>query len=156
ALPAVIGSNIALAIGSRVLSARELTPALNTKKISLFDGQITAWQRRLGFGTITLLPNDPSALNFENADKWLAFWSPLLNGAVDRKRRVGQEQAGDRYVDAVIETRQSLGEEDQSSHLNFRDIWLMLLVACGIAGPLDWFVLKKLDHRPWTYSTIVG
>jgi hypothetical protein len=156
ALPAAIGSNSALTLSSHVMSARELTPALNSKRISLLNDQMTAWQRRLGFGTITLLPIDPSAVSFDKPEQWLAFWSPLLGDAVDPRSRVKQEQVADSYVDAVIETRQALGEDDHFSSFDFRLMWLALLLAAGVAGPLDWFVLKKLKRKAWTYSTIPG
>ncbi|HEY7090424.1 MAG TPA: hypothetical protein VH518_20170, partial [Tepidisphaeraceae bacterium] len=94
-LPATVGDNTSVTVSPAALKSaglpprfgnlkgRLLTPIEGATPVDMFGGEIKAYRRDLGLGTILLLPVDCSSLLFENETKPTLFWTPLLAGAVD-------------------------------------------------------------------------
>jgi hypothetical protein len=178
-LPAEVGSNILTDLTEeslraaglpprfRQLKARQLVPRLGSESINLFGGESLAIRRRLGFGTITLLPFNPSTFMFQSPAQANAFWEPIIGQAVrfpDKNAKPGTPQYYTPYNDpmqqrrslAINEAMQQLGGIPGAGAFGFGYVATVMIGLMLVVGPLDWIVLKKLNRQPWTWATTTG
>jgi hypothetical protein len=142
------------------MNSYQLTPQADARRIDLLDGQLIACSRRLGLGTIVLLPIDASRLAFADAAKGRAFWQPLVAGMhvlppLGSSAAVVTSQDDQMQSDAVARIAQTLSFASAPG-FDFRSLIMVLAGMMVIVGPVDWLVLKLLGRRPWTWVTVSG
>jgi hypothetical protein len=122
-----------------------------------------------GFGRVGVLPFDASlgaSPDGPSAEQASRFWVKRMDGLLGRR---GIEFAGRRYVDRDSGEywHYELGESAEAANsvlehllripeLRPMSIWVVILLLVGLAvllGPVDYFVLKKLDRLPLTWVT---
>jgi len=171
-LPARIGSNVLLEIPPQVvnnaglpdrftrLRARVLQPKPGAEPIdALSTPQATGFVGRVGLGRVATLPFDASLLLFNDEPKAATFWSHVLiplgfdPSADDRgPLRFSADDRVTRLRSAV----EQIGSIEGAGSFDFGTIAWTLLGLMFIVGPLDWFVLKRLNRQPWTWATTAG
>ena len=139
-----------------------------------------AYRRRLGLGHVLVTPVDLSELQFNDAGHAGRFWGPLLAGMSVLPQRPGDagnappppaspRLEGDpdlaRQYAAGRVLEQFLGGQDDppgasastgttgDRHSGLPDFAAVLLGFMVVAGPVDWFVLRRLGRRSWTWVT---
>ncbi len=155
----------------RTFKARQLTPnvgaiVLPALGIGKNTGAFAVRQRR-GAGHVTMISFDASGLLFDSSSASQRFWSILL----DSKSRPGDDRSNVEF----LEKKSSSGDYNQSQNpsqalaagqvmdllgdvpgvgaFGFGYVAMVLIAIAIIVGPVDWFVLKKLNRQPWTWIT---
>jgi hypothetical protein len=123
----------------------------------------------VGFGRVGVLPFDVSlqaSPEKATAQQASRFWASRMDGLLGRRkieatdRRYGRYDEGDYW-------HYELGESAEAANsvlehllripeLRPMSIWVVILLLVGLAvllGPVDYFVLKKLDRLPLTWVT---
>jgi hypothetical protein len=181
ALPAIVGENISVQLSEDAvknaglpgrfanLKGRALTPTPDAQRVPIFGGEVIAYSRRVGFGTILLLPIDPSSFLFQDTNKAHAFWRPLVAGAVLLEEPKKEEQVNgniynntwneptyQRRINATTAVMDRIGDIPGAGQFGFWYIALAMSCLMLVVGPIDWIVLKRLGKQPWTWATTTG
>jgi hypothetical protein len=176
-LPATVGENTNVTVSPEALRAaglptrfgnmkgRILTPTDDAKPIKLFGGEVQAYKRTLGLGSVVLVPFDCSTLLIDGPDKAREFWRPLLDGAVDLTKRddnnpvnyyAYNDPAQQRRAHAASAVMNLLGNVPGAGSFGFTWVALVMIGLMVVVGPVDWIVLKRLGRQPWTWITTSG
>jgi hypothetical protein len=177
ALPATVGENTTVTVSAAAVDAaglparfanmkgRILSPKQDASAVPLFGGEVQAYRRQLGLGSIVVVPFDCSTLLISDQTKAQEFWKPLLKGAVDLKKR---DDSGPAYYpgynDPSIQRRAAaarslmdfLGNVPGAGRFGFSWVALVMIGLMVVVGPVDWIVLKRLGRQPWTWITTSG
>lgn len=172
-LPALVGPNTLLEIPTEIvrdaglpdrftrLRARALQPRPGAEVIdALSEPQSVGYAGHVGIGRVAVLPFDASLLLFSDADKAASFWSKVLaalgiDSSADRDTphryfTTDERAAG---IDAAVKQIDTI---EGAGSFDFGTIAWTLLGLMFVVGPIDWFVLKKLNRQPWTWATTTG
>ena len=125
-------------------------------------GVLRAWGPA-GFGRVGVCGFDPSALGVRNDRELAAFWLPQIRPLLSERKVVltnNPQQSNDRWShqlgpaakasNAVLEHLYNV-EELRPIHVGW--VVLILVVLALLIGPVDYLVLKRLGHLPWTWAT---
>lgn len=150
------------------MKSRALTPHEGAETVPLI-GDAVGYRSRFGLGSITLLPFDASGLVFLDGDGARQFWKPLLDEVVPVPWVSGEEPSAarrwnDPYVltaearrhGALVAAMEHVGNIPGVGRFGFSYVALVLMAMMLVVGPVDWFVLKRLGHQPWTWATTAG
>jgi len=126
----------------------------------------------VAFGRAAVLAFDPAVLGGRQGDNLARFWrdrlNPLLPGAQIEAGRYRDDPDG--YGYGGDDSYYLLGEDSRGANailthlMNIPELrplsiwWVigLLTVLTLLLGPIDYFVLKRLDRLPWTWVTAVG
>jgi hypothetical protein len=109
-----------------------------------------AARQRVGLGTVMLLSFDPTLLLFSQPANERALWATLAQEALPAAFRRAESFASTSPQDAAID---ALADIPGAGAFDMRWSILWLLGLAAIVGPIDWMVLKRIGHQPWTWVT---
>lgn len=172
-LPAVVGPNVLLELPDDAvhrlglperftrLRGRSLQPKPGAEPIDAMSvpavvGQVAS----IGLGRVAVLPFDASLLLFDDEKSAAAFWASVLASLgfspVDADQERNRFYVGDGRLRAIRAALEHFGTIEGAGSFDFGTIAWTLLGLMFVVGPLDWFVLKKLNRQPWTWATTTG
>jgi hypothetical protein len=177
-MPVVVGENRSVQLSEaalkaadvplrfRALKARQLTPQPGAEAIRLLDGELTAYRRRLGVGRLTVTPVDFSGFSFRDTGGAIRTWTPLLGerirfrtpdtNAPGNTNQMSIDPAGEARTRGTAVVMEQIGDIPGAGTFDFTYVAITLIALMLVVGPVDWFVLKKLDRQPWTWITTSG
>lgn len=150
------------------MSQRTLAPLPGSRTIPLLDGHTHAVSRRVGLGSITVMPIDAATLQFNDGDQFRRFWQTFLRQVVDHlppepketeKKKTSSDLSFYRTADEVQAAHAALGrigDIDDAGSFGFSYIAIVIGLLMLVVGPIDFFVLKKIGRQPWTWATTLG
>lgn len=146
------------------LQHRSLLAHAGAETFAILDSTgALACARRLGFGNVIVLSVDASSLQFENATAATRFWEPVLSRVIEKVDPAAttqpyyyQNRPEQRHAAAVQATMDLLGDVPGVGSFGFSYVAGVLIALMLVVGPIDWFVLKKLNKQPWTWVTTGG
>jgi hypothetical protein len=145
------------------LPCRALEPAAGAKMVSLPLAKAAACCGRVGLGEVAVLSADVSQLAFDQHERAVEFWKPVLAQLIKPPSQPRNEQGyayvgyedGQRLM-AMQTVVDRLGNVPGVGTFDFTYIALVMVAMMLIVGPVDWLVLKKLGRQPWTWATTTG
>jgi hypothetical protein len=175
-MPVVVGENQTVQLSEaalkaadvplrfRSLKARLLTPQPDAEAVRLLDGELTAYRRRVGLGRLTVTPVDFSGFFFRDAAGAARTWTPLLGERIHFRSPSTDPSINQTYTDVPDQLRtrgaaavmERIGDIPGAGAFDFTYVAITLIALMLVVGPIDWFVLKKLDRQPWTWITTSG
>ncbi len=154
------------------MSTRTLEPVEGATAVPLFDGAATVYSHRVGLGRILLCPFDLAGLQFNGSDDGPSaakVWKPLLQHLIelpDNSKRMNDtvtyygyqpETPAQQREGAAINTLcDFVGDVPGAGRFGFSYVAVALIAMMFVVGPVDWFVLRRLGHQPWTWVTTTG
>ncbi len=150
------------------------------RDIDQHGGDILRFTRAVGFGRITVLGYDPRQLTTDYLDHSSAYWlrqvesllavprgrglATVSMGRTLRLRRSGSDSLNDpvhhfgttKAQNANNSVLTYLYSIDQMRPLSIGWVVGLLVLLAILMGPVDYWVLKKLDRQPLTWLTCAG
>jgi hypothetical protein len=132
------------------LRGRVLTPRDGATPVDLLGVEAArGYESRVGFGRVVVLPFDLALVRLpERVTQPL--WKLLLEGPESRNTY------GSSTVSASVQAMEQVGQIPGAGRFPFSAVALTLAGLMLVVGPIDWFVLKKLNRQPWTWATTLG
>jgi hypothetical protein len=122
-------------------------------------GDASAIVGRCGLGRVMMMPVDASTLQFESTAQFQTFWQHLLSNLLHAPANadaVNDFASQNEPVTAAHAVLDMIGNIPSTGSFGFGYIAITLLGLMLVVGPVDYFVLKKLGHQPWTWATTIG
>jgi hypothetical protein len=151
------------------MSSRTLEPVEGAKPLPLFDGAVTAYQRRIGLGQVLLCPIDLGGMQFNADESAGKFWRPVVQQFVPLPDPAQRENPTNYYYGYQPETPDQqheagaintlcdfIGDVPGAGRFGFSYVAVALVAMMIVVGPVDWFVLRRLGQQPWTWVTTAG
>ena len=151
------------------LPARRLQARPGGRMYSVLGGKGQVCIGRVGVGNVAVLSFDGDRLRFVNDTNYPVeqvarrFWRPILRELLeptihDKEQRsywygTAEDVRHDRALHSVVDV---LGNVPGVGAFDMKYILIVLLAMMFIVGPIDWWVLRKLNRQPWTWATIAG
>jgi hypothetical protein len=166
-LPATIGPNelveidppriaqAGLAERFAKMPARSLTPRAGATTTPLLGiDALQAVSGNHGYGRVVVYPVDLGLLTFADTAQTDAFWRGLNVLPLPDPTRAFDFTTLE--TNATSELANLLGDVPGAGVFDFSFVSITLIALMLLVGPIDWFVLRKLGHSPWTWATTLG
>ena len=146
------------------MSRRTLVPHTQTLPVSEVSvlGDAKAIVGRAGLGRVMLLPIDASTLQFDSTATFQTFWTDILRHLLyappkaDTAGTIAAFQSESTSILGAHAVLDLIGNIPNTGSFGFGYIAVTLLGLMLIVGPIDYFVLRKIGHQPWTWATTLG
>lgn len=154
------------------LPAKQLAARPGGRMYSVLGGKGQVCIGRVGLGNVAVLSFEADRLRFLSENKpgldlsqnARRFWRPILRKLLepDIKNANNNDHywygtAEDmRHDRALLRVVDQLGNVPGVGAFDISYILMVLLAMMFIVGPIDWWVLRKLNRQPWTWVTITG
>ncbi len=136
-----------------------------------------------GFGRVAVLAFDPSQLSAGQVAGSASFWVNRITACLTERSASGQVSATGGYRRAIVLSQNATQEQDKTNEFLFQSglsqdsinrvleyqynlkqmrplsigwVILILVSMALLLGPVDYFVLKRLDRLPLTWLTSLG
>ncbi|HEX8342334.1 MAG TPA: hypothetical protein VF624_15630 [Tepidisphaeraceae bacterium] len=111
---------------------------------------------KIGFGQVGVVPIDISTLQFGDTGRQNRFWDAVF----DRLLPIDTPQQNNYYnppdMQAAAAGLDRIGDIPNTGAFGFTYVAVLIAAMMLLVGPIDYFVLRKIGHQPWTWGTTLG